>query len=141
MFLPQSEEKNWGRVTHVFALPHVAVSYLEVRAGQCCSRHVHEERANMFAMLDGCLVVEEWPEGIGRPSKLRALTPGENYSVPSGVWHRFRVRQSGSVIEVYWADRGGTVRLDDIERADVGSADNLDELRRELEKHGIGWPV
>ncbi len=141
MFLPQSEEKNWGRVMHIFASPHAAVSVLKVKSGQRCSTHVHDERANMFVVLDGWLVVEEWPEGLRKASTLKVLESGDIHTVPSRIWHRFRVQQSGKVLEVYWPDQGGIVRLDDIIRKDIGGPDDLNEVRDGLAEHGIIWPV
>lgn len=115
------EEKVWGRVLHTFVSEHAAVSYLEVKEGFRCSRHCHKERANLFAVVDGRIVVEEWVDvGVRRHD----LIGGMIHVVPSGVLHRFRVIESGHVVEVYWPDRpGGKVRMDDIKRLDIGGRD------------------
>lgn len=128
-FEPFSEEKVWGRVQHIFVSPHAAVSCLEVRAGYRCSRHLHSQRANLFAVLEGQIVVEIWPNGR---SELIELGPGDTCTVPSGVPHRFRVLQSGRVVEVYWPDRGGEVSMADIHRFDVGGEDDLAGLKGRL---------
>jgi mannose-6-phosphate isomerase-like protein (cupin superfamily) len=110
------EQKIWGEVSHFFASDHAAVSHLRVKAGYQCSRHIHLQRANMFSVLSGQLIIEEW-----RPKLwFFHLVPGESHTVPSGILHRFRVLESGEVIEVYWPDRGGIVLLDDIQRLDEG---------------------
>ena len=76
MFTPLYEEKVWGSVLHLFASPHAAVSLLNVNAGTQCSRHKHKDRANQFAVQTGCLVIEEWPEGLEKSKALTILTPG-----------------------------------------------------------------
>jgi len=121
----QMEEKCWGRVAHVFVSPRAAVSYLEVKEGFCCSKHRHQERANDFIVISGMLLIEEF-NATGDQIKSTLLCGcdsckyGNDYSVPSGVWHRFVVLRSGQVIEVYWPDNHGTVRINDIERKDEG---------------------
>lgn len=129
-FQPIHEKKCWGEVLHVFSSPNAAVSCLNVNWGWRCSIHKHVERANSFAVIGGVLAVEDWPEGRDQPSRVRIVQPGETVTVPSGIWHRFRVIASGQVIEVYWPDTGGTVRMDDIEREDVGGRDDEKELVR-----------
>lgn len=131
-FKPFSEEKVWGRVMHVFANPHAAVSCLEVERGYCCSKHKHFERANLFAVQTGAIVVEVWDEGSQEPDMV-LLGTGDVFTVPSGVLHRFRVLTDGRVTEVYWPDvEGGVCRYDDIEREDEGGEDDVEELKAEL---------
>ena len=112
------DEKVWGYTSHVFCSDFAAVSYLETEAGFMCSRHRHAERLNLFACVQGRLLVEWWDKDGVRFFVI--LVPGETCSIPSGVLHRFQVLESGRVIEVYWPDRGGVVRHDDIDRLDVG---------------------
>lgn len=135
-FKPFWEEKVWGRVCHLFCNPQAAVSHLEVQSGFRCSRHRHHERANMFAVQEGQLVVEEWANET-EYKRLYLLKPGEIVSVPSGMWHRFRVLQGGRLVEVYWADKGGAVRFDDIERDDIGGNDDIAVLKTELFAAGL----
>jgi mannose-6-phosphate isomerase-like protein (cupin superfamily) len=121
------EEKAWGRVMHVFAKWHSAVSYLEVAEKTRSSWHRHHCRANHFVCLSGEIVVEiEEQELVSRI----VLVTGDSYTVPAMVWHRFRVLSSGSLIELYWCDgfQGGTVNESDIERRDEGGADDQGDL-------------
>jgi len=121
------EVKAWGMVRHLFRSDQAAVSYLCVNRGTCCSRHLHQHRANQFVILSGKIVVEEWlPEQnpvTEQPKQRVLLTPGSIHVVSSLVPHRFRVAESGQVIEVYWPDRGGKVEFSDITRFDVGGPD------------------
>jgi len=112
------ETKCWGEVIHVFASDHAAISCLWVNAGFQCSRHHHVNRANQFTVMNGRIEVEEWHDDWG--VRLTTLRTGDTHTVPSGVVHRFRVFESGQVVEVYYPDNGGKVRLDDIVRLDEG---------------------
>lgn len=123
------ESKVWGHVTHVFHSPQAAVSLLEVEAGFRCSKHFHQQRSNLFALIDGMVCIEMW-EGSKRT--LNLLRPGDLFTVPSMLWHRFRVLESGKMIEVYWPDHGGIVKLDDIIREDQGGPDDVNSLNKEL---------
>jgi mannose-6-phosphate isomerase-like protein (cupin superfamily) len=115
------EKKVWGRVMHVFHSEHVAVSYLEVDAGYRCSRHIHQYRDNMFIVVEGTVLVEQWR--YDQPSPQRTiLLSGHSLNVPARIPHRFRVIDSGKLIEVYQPTQG-KVSLDDIVRFDVGGVD------------------
>lgn len=122
MIDPKWEEKVWGRVRHLFASDHAAVSILEVKAGFRCSRHMHDERANMFAVESGLVMVEKF---LDENVRLQFwLGPGDECVIGSGTWHRFRVAESGKMIEVYWPDGEDYVcRKDDIVRSDEGGPD------------------
>jgi len=140
---PFWEEKNWGRVMHVFASDEVATSCLKVESGQCCSRHYHAQRANMFAVVDGVIAIEEWQYSWkirgGEEStewkliKLLRLSKGMSHTVPSGVWHRFRVIESGTIVETYWCDmKGGHLSHEDIVRDTIGGPDPVEGIIREF---------
>ena len=119
------EDKCWGKVAHLFNADHCAVSYLEVNAYFRSSRHRHDWRANQFSVVTGRIAVEEFDEASLTLKKSTVVDPGQSYTVPSGVVHRFRVLKSGVVIEVYWPDvPGGAALLDDITRFDVGGNDD-----------------
>ena len=124
--LPFWEEKCWGEVLHCFHNPQASVSYLKVQAGYRCSRHYHWDRANDFIVISGQIMIETWGLGslVGEHTttspKTELLVPGDTHSIPSKLLHRFNVIESGEVIEVYWADHGGVVSIDDIVRIDVG---------------------
>ena len=119
MYKYEWEDKCWGKVQHVFASEQAAISHLVVNRGWRCSKHLHRERANLFAVSSGCIAVDEWDKE--KRIKTTFLEVGEVHVVPSGVMHRFRVVSSGVVIEVYWSDvDDGRVSLSDIDREDAG---------------------
>tara|TARA_R100000005_G_C4985365_1_gene193851 strand:+ start:1111 stop:1551 length:441 start_codon:yes stop_codon:yes gene_type:complete len=137
-FTPKHEKKCWGEVVHMFCDQGAAVSHLKVKRGTRCSRHYHEDRANAFYVISGKVVIEEWDTTITNydPSlkTLKILNAGDHYTVPSTVIHRFRVLEDGEMVEVYWPDRGGTCRADDICRLDVGGIDSIEALHRDIAK-------
>ena len=137
MFKPFREKKCWGNVLHVFADDHAAVSCLEVVAGFCCSKHKHAERANLFALHSGCVVIETQLFGhfekSGRVTR-NILRAGSTLYVCSRMWHRFLVMESGQMTEVYYPDRGGKVDIHDIKRMDEGGSFNINETQKLLEK-------
>ncbi len=125
----EKEEKVWGEVYHIFASDKAAVSVLTVNKGFRCSLHCHHHRYNLFFVESGCICVET-VRGSGR--HLEVLEEGQSLSVPPYVWHRFRVLESGKVVEVYWPSRYSPVKLDDIQRKDIGGKDNLEELKEAI---------
>ena len=132
MSLPFWEDKCWGRVLHCFANEQASVSYLEVLDGYQCSIHYHKERANTFVVVSGIIVVEEWWDhvahtkfdgdelAIHKCEVVTTLLPGHSHTVPSRRTHRFKVMESGSLIEVYFPDNGGKVDIEDIIRLNEG---------------------
>ena len=133
-FKPHSENKCWGKSLHIFSSEHAAVSCLELKADFRCSRHCHNERANLFALLEGCICIEQWDHGLKRPSTIRILRPGQIHTVHSSIYHRFRVISSGKLVEVYWPDEGGVVKIDDIVRHDEGGPDDFEDLKELLDQ-------
>jgi len=121
-FTPFWEEKVWGRVKHVFASPQASVSYLETKKNTRCSIHYHQERANQFIVIEGCIMVERFSdENLFSALDEHILTENCIYTVPCGVWHRFKALQDSRAIEVYFPGKeGGICRMDDIVRHDVG---------------------
>jgi len=117
--LPFWEQKVWGEVLHCFHNPHTAVSFLRVKAGFQCSRHHHEERANVFTVISGVIKIEHWYPAMNTRYEI-ILGPGQSYTVPSKDVHRFSVLEDGEVIEVYYPDTGGNVHPNDIVRLDTG---------------------
>lgn len=117
------EQKCWGLTRCIFANEHHSLHELMVVAGFQCSKHRHRERANSFYVDSGRIQVALF-NSSGLHFKTHSLGPGQTLEVPSGLTHRFKVIESGRVFETYWPDRGGVVRLDDIERFDTGGPIN-----------------
>jgi len=143
---PEWADKNWGKVRHVFNDDGFSFSDLRVVAGERCSLHFHEERANTFQCVDAQLIVEWWgptnqcsrqdPLGwqyeetnryflhpLESPMQSILLGEGACLVIEPMIWHRFRVVKPGTLLELYFAQPGKTVRLDDIIRFDKGGPD------------------
>ena len=133
---PQWEPKNWGRVWHRFYDAHVGESLLEVVAGQRCSMHYHEQRANAFVCISAEINVEVYGNAAHQndvnPYKIpyrdihasgpciARLTAGSAVVILPRVWHLFKVKKPGRVVEIYYCSDGTAPRQDDIVRFDVG---------------------
>ena len=116
------QTKCWGLTRLIFHNDHHSLHELMVVAGFQCSKHRHADRANSFYVDSGSLQILTYEDASPKHAEFHHVSAGERFEVPSGVWHRFQVLESGRVFETYWPDRGGIVRLDDIEREDVGGA-------------------
>lgn len=120
-FRSYRENKIWGYVTHVFSNVQISMSYLRFYANAWCSIHKHLERANSFFVAKGAVLIEIFSEdNLEEPEEVFTLEQGDSHIVPSGIWHRFKTLEAGYMVEVYWPDRGGECRLDDIVRHDTG---------------------
>lgn len=92
----------------------------------------------MFVVLEGSLLVEQ-QTGTPGQKVMHQLRPGDTVTVRSGIKHRFRVLQSGQVIEVYWPDvPGGQVRQNDICRVDQGGSDSAAAALEEFQAWTAG---
>lgn len=114
------EQKDWGEVLHLFLRDDAAVSMLHVEKDFRCSRHYHKDRANMFIVVSGKIDVLICDHKTSPGPRVAHLESGHAVVVESGCLHWFEVVEAGTVIEVYWADKGGKVSIDDIVRKDVG---------------------
>lgn len=115
---PRYEDKCWGNVLHGFVNSNVAVSILNLNRDTWCSKHIHKERANVFWNLSALVEVQEWD--LDGNEVITLLEPGDVYEVPSRTLHRFRVLEDGQMVEIYYADRGGEVSAEDIDRKELG---------------------
>lgn len=112
------QRKVWG-VTQCLELNDVSsIHRLEVKAGFRCSIHRHHFRHNGFLVLSALIHVRWWDEA--GEENVDVLGPGAYRSYPPGIWHRFEVYGSGSVIEYYWGALNTIYDVNDIERRDEG---------------------
>ena len=106
-------DKCWGQTRETVDSPYYSRHELKINAGGYCSLHYHEERANRFIVTSGLVEIIEM---FGPSVRRTVLGPDNTYEVASLVPHLFAVRKTGEMIEEYFADRGGTVRRNDIIR-------------------------
>lgn len=116
--------KCWGKTCRVVRGHDWDIHSLHVVSGGYCSRHVHDRKWNLFYVISGTIVVEQFDNGETlQPANSSIVGPDQKFIVPSGVWHRFRVLKSGIVIEVYWP---AAWNADEIIRADHGGEKWID---------------
>lgn len=113
------EEKCWGLTGIAVDSPYFQRHALLAEKGGC-SIHYHKERANLFLVLSGTILVREF---FHTSYEDHILTADNTLVIPSLVVHQFIVLEAGHVIEEYWPDRGGRVCTKDIVRLEQGRAD------------------
>lgn len=87
-----------------------AVSYLKLKKKTRCSWHRHQQKFNLFVVLNGKVGIKtEYGEVI--------LTKGQEFTVEPGMWHEFRVYENSDMIEEMYVEYDEI----DIERKDLGS--------------------
>lgn len=114
-----TETKPWGTTTLIENHQNTTVHALEIVPGGYCSLHFHERKHNAFLVQSGRLVLSFGEDEGGA----LVLGPGEYYSVPPGVYHRFsnQGREPVKAHEWYWPDEPSASPLsEDIVRNDVG---------------------
>jgi mannose-6-phosphate isomerase-like protein (cupin superfamily) len=119
------EDKIWGRVWHLFQSDQAATSFLFLKKGTYCSKHYHEERVNVFAVIRGEVAIEVWFNTERQePDLIYYLAEGQSYEVLHQLVHRFRVLEDSEMVEVYYPGKeGGKVRFDDIVRLEEGGVE------------------
>jgi mannose-6-phosphate isomerase-like protein (cupin superfamily) len=90
--------KVWGETTELFNNNGSSTHYLEVKAGGYCSEHKHEQKDNVFYVIEGRLEIASW---VGDEKHIRVLGRGDGYRIPVGVWHMFRALTDVKCVEVY----------------------------------------
>lgn len=108
------EQKTWGETFLFSSSDRHEHHLLRVERGGYSSIHYHEDRANLFIVRSGVIVVAEWRSPVD--VAIHTLGADNTLEVPSRVPHAFAVLESGACEEVYWGDRGGLVRHSDIVR-------------------------
>lgn len=124
------EAKAWGRVWHFRQDIRVLGDLLEVQAGHRSSWHKHTAMDNHFAVLSGAVVIEQ-VDPITQHLKVTVLRASQSLLVAACVFHRFRVIESGTLIETYTP---AAPRSKDIVRFDQGGQDDVDQLRRFVDR-------
>jgi len=107
--------KVWGETWPIFISDTVEVHGFRVKAGWQCSRHKHNHKANLFAVLSGKLLIHAWKNDYDLVDTTE-LGPGQITTVSATEKHRFEAAEDVLGVEVYWVKLTGN----DIERDDVG---------------------
>lgn len=98
--------KPWGVTRCIHRDATHEVWHASIVGGGFSSRHKHERKPNKFYVLCGRMWVHTFKEEVfGVPQSSVLLGPGDEITIPDGMWHQFEVEQNCSVelIEIYWA--------------------------------------
>ena len=107
------ESKVWGQRWLIRQDSTHATSYLMLDRGYECSWHKHQQKYNLFVVLSGCVdIITGQFDG---PSVV-TLTSGECFTTKPGEMHKFRVIESGAMIEEMYVE----YNEDDIQRETEG---------------------
>jgi len=107
------ESKVWGERWLIRQDSTHATSLLLLKKGYECSWHSHQTKFNLFVVLNGR--VEIITEQLDGPATI-SLTKGECFTTRPGEKHKFRVIESGSMIEEMYVE----YNEEDIQRENVG---------------------
>lgn len=133
------QPKTWGETWPVIESDAYGRYALRGTAGGYSSLHYHRERANRFVVERGTILV--WLIYGNTYQESTPITDGGTFTVPSLVVHGFGVLEDAVLVEEYWADRGGTVRRDDIVRISHGGrVETVAELH-DLPRRILGKPL
>lgn len=106
--------KVWGETVEIFNDSTVSTHVLEIEKGGFCSEHKHDQKSNIFYVIQGGLEVIIWTqEGVKDKTILQA---GQGTTVPAGVWHKFHALTDVICVEIYTCRFIGQ----DIERRTTG---------------------
>lgn len=103
--------KVWGHTTELWCNGVFELHRIEIKAGFCCSEHVHEHKYNLFYVESGRLLIRSWKTDYDLVDETE-LGPGERYLQKPGEKHQFICIEDCVCFEAYWAhfDRNDIVR-------------------------------
>jgi mannose-6-phosphate isomerase-like protein (cupin superfamily) len=108
------ELKIWGERWVLRRDSTHEVSYLKVRKGYRCSWHKHQQKYNLFVVLEGVLKVKVEELGEIRET---FIGEGQSFTTKPGQWHEFEgVGVDNKVIEEMYVEYD----KNDIERFKLG---------------------
>jgi mannose-6-phosphate isomerase-like protein (cupin superfamily) len=107
------EQKVWGERWMVREDSTHTTNILKLKAGYRCSWHRHQCKHNLFALIEGKVMIFM---KVGHVMKCVTLSPGDSFTVSPGQWHEFRVLEDGIMVEEMYVQYDD----EDIEREKLG---------------------
>lgn len=121
------EKKLWGAAVAESMTPYSQVSIAILDKGGYSSRHWHNQKVNVFSVIEGELVVRVWHKfdpanaEIKRPDEWIRVMPGDSIQIANNVIHQMEAKQNTICFEMYFAGASGhRVAADDIHRITIG---------------------
>lgn len=112
------EHKPWGTTRLLHADENLQVAQIVVHKAGYCSLHYHCHKCNLFVLVSGAL----WVWTASATWRLEERGRRECH-VPPRVRHRFVSPAGCTALEVYIAEAGFALEIDDIVRLDSGGTD------------------
>lgn len=112
----RTEKKLWGVARHKYADDSVQLVEIEGDAGAASSLHHHEKKENTFLVGSGQIDIYYADEGGDEYLRTSLTRQDQPFSVPSMQRHRMVFRTETKAVELYCADPGEVLDVNDIVR-------------------------
>jgi dTDP-4-dehydrorhamnose 3,5-epimerase-like enzyme len=111
-------QKAWGMEDWIHNTPEYCGKVLTMREGWQSSLHYHPIKEETMLCIDGCCVVEIYPDGVGAKKQFVALRAEEGSAlhIPRSVPHRFMTSMGSTCVLVEFStmhDDADVVRLEE----------------------------
>ena len=107
-------DKPWGHEEIWAQSSRYAGKILVINKGHRLSRQYHNVKEETIMVLEGTLVCEEGPKGVGEPVIRHIMAPGDIFHIRPGTIHRFCAEETNvRLVEVSTSEIQDVVRLED----------------------------
>jgi mannose-6-phosphate isomerase-like protein (cupin superfamily) len=115
----ERQGKVWGSTSPLLCKNNVEVHRIGGNSGGFCSKHMHNNKFNMFYVESGRLKIEVWKKDYDLID-VTYVDRGDICTVSPGEYHRFTILDNNTVaFEFYWTE----IDASDIIREDHGGID------------------
>ena len=111
--------KVWGDTSVIIQNALVELHKINVKAGFCCSEHLHEHKWNGFYVESGVLEIHVRKNNY-ELTDVTVLRAGDFTSVRPGEYHFFVCTEACTALELYWPE----LLSEDIKRKNTGGPTN-----------------
>lgn len=101
----EPKQKPWGMQYPILRRNTVHVDEISVVPGGYCSVHKHQNKENLFHVLEGKLAILSF-NAHGAITRTGSLVAGEHCVIPAGEWHQFWSQAGCIAQEVYLGIEG-----------------------------------
>ena len=114
------EKKRWGAAVAICDSPHGQMSLAIIDKGGFCSRHFHNQKVNVFNMIEGTLQLKVWdgqPKDIAtvKADNVFAIESGMSYQIGVNIIHEMEARTNVVCMEAYYPTQANHI----VSRADI----------------------
>ena len=91
--------KIWGFSSNIFLNECVQIDRIDIEKGQCCSKHYHKYKYNLFFVEKGSIIVYRWENEIKTATKLDVY---DSIIIDPTIYHQFEAIEKSIVYEIYY---------------------------------------